>query len=241
MKLISLVLAALIGWQANARCIPENNIVIPELAPTGISHKLFDSVVSAFEAHYGPVVASKGYKLVINRLWSDSTVNSDTTVEGRNWVINAYGGLARYPGMSVLGYITVLCHELGHHLGGAPKYSGWGDGWASVEGEADYWATLRCMKNLGYSSGYIVNGSVRLARVLADLGGEPMPSPNTPDPSVVSRTYEDHPASQCRLDTMLNGLHCTARGALSDIDPRVNTCYDYSSRIGVRPRCWFRP
>jgi hypothetical protein len=41
----------------------------------------------------------------------------------------------------------VLCHEIGHHLGGAPKYS-WFNGWASNEGQSDYFASLKCMRKV---------------------------------------------------------------------------------------------
>jgi hypothetical protein len=37
---------------------------------------------------------------------------------------------------------------MGHHLGGAPKISGWlGDDWASNEGASDYYATLKCLRD----------------------------------------------------------------------------------------------
>ena len=42
-------------------------------------------------------------------------------------------------------YAMILCHELGHHLGGAPRFA---DSWASVEGEADYFATLKCWRTI---------------------------------------------------------------------------------------------
>lgn len=37
----------------------------------------------------------------------------------------------------------ILCHELGHFLGGLPRYSN--SSWASVEGQADYFATASCV------------------------------------------------------------------------------------------------
>jgi hypothetical protein len=53
----------------------------------------------------------------------------------------------------------VVCHEIGHHIGGAPKKGqssgeggGWWGGqvgglsWPSNEGQADYFATLKCLR-----------------------------------------------------------------------------------------------
>lgn len=220
-----------------------------DIAADAISHANFNKAIDKVYNHYAPIVKAKGYNLVFNRAWDDDTVNSDTDTEGRDWVINSYGGLARWPGMNTIAaYAFVACHELGHHMGGAPLFSDsgpWGGGGPAVEGEADYWAAKECMKAIGYSMSTIVAGGTSLADVLADLGGEPKPSKTKIDTSVVRRTYEDHPESQCRLDTYLNGAACPMRGVMSESNPRVNSCYGYPTKktyaIGDRPRCWFAP
>src|SRR5690606_7932026 len=65
--------------------------------------------------------------------------------QGESWMIHMHGGLARYPIMSPGGMLLVACHEVGHHLGGAPKK---GLRWASSEGQSDYYGTLRCVREL---------------------------------------------------------------------------------------------
>ncbi len=241
MKLL-LAILILVPGIAFGRCIPKNNYYIPEsVTSAGIGKPSYDRVLDQFEAHYRPVIKRKGFNLVVNRLWSDGTVNSDTTVQGRNFVINSYGGLARFQGMTATGYLLVACHELGHHLGGAPIYSGgaWPGGGAAVEGEADYWATLDCMKDMGYGPPALNHAAQTLSDILAVLGGEGKPSPGTPDQSTVDQTYEDHPQAQCRLDTYLAGEICPARGVMSNVDPRVHSCW--GGVTGSRPRCWFAP
>ena len=58
-----------------------------------------------------------------------------------------FGGLARHEAITKDGFATVVCHELGHHLGGAPKKSSWyGSSWASNEGQADYFGTMKCLR-----------------------------------------------------------------------------------------------
>src|SRR5258708_14701309 len=42
----------------------------------------------------------------------------------------------------------VVCHEMGHHLGGAPKYAGNPEAWSASEGGADYFSALKCVKNV---------------------------------------------------------------------------------------------
>jgi hypothetical protein len=219
----------------NDKKIPEHGPLGRAVAWSGLSHSYgitsaeFNAVLDRELAVYGPKLAAKGYQLVFNRLWSNPTVNSDTDVEGNQFVINSYGGLARASGMSANGYAVVACHELGHHLGGAPLFAGqqWPGGGPSVEGESDYFATKECMKVLGYSRDDIKLGAQSCAGVLASLGGDRQPSPNTPDQSVVGQTNPDHPMAQCRLDTYLAGNNCAAVGPFSNSDPHVNSCYYY--------------
>ncbi len=125
---------------------PKNNLWIPAGARTasGIDQDTFNAVIDKVENTYQPIVQAHGGNLEFNRLWDDGTVNSDTDVEGNNWIVNSYGGLARYQGMNYDGFAAIACHEIGHHLGGAPLFSG--QDWASVEGEADYFATLKCFR-----------------------------------------------------------------------------------------------
>ncbi len=233
----------------NAACFPDNTLYIPpssDLATEAITHKAFDRAINKVIARYEKYVNALGYNLVFQRLWSDGTVNSDTYVSGSDWIIRSYGGLARYPGMNtVQAYAAVACHELGHHMGGRPVYSGFGNRWASVEGESDYWALKECMREVGFSAGEAQAGALQLAKVLAALGREPIPDIKKIDTRVVRRTFEDHPPAQCRLDTMMNGLSCIIHGDMYQKNPKTNSCFDYPSpktyAIGSRPRCWFHP
>jgi hypothetical protein len=61
-----------------------------------------------------------------------------------------FGGLARHETITPDGLALVACHEIGHHLGGAPKKTDF-DGslaWAANEGQADYYGTSKCIKRL---------------------------------------------------------------------------------------------
>jgi hypothetical protein len=84
----------------------------------------------------------------VNRKWDDGTVNASAQRSGRTYVVNMFGGLARHPSITPDGFALVVCHEIGHHIGGAPKIGGfpWINRWASNEGQADYFATLKCLR-----------------------------------------------------------------------------------------------
>lgn len=136
-------------------CFPESDIRIPVFSnlrgeeTTGITEEEFNIVLDELEEVYGPVLEEMGKTFKISRRWTDSKVNASAQQSGDTWTINMYGGLARHKHATVDSFRAVACHELGHHLGGAPKKSGWfGSSWASNEGQSDYFATYKCLKKL---------------------------------------------------------------------------------------------
>lgn len=133
--------------------VPENDMKIPvgwssmSGEEEGLSEEEFNLVLDRIERIYSPVITQFGGKLRVNRKWTDPTVNASAQQFGPTWVLNMYGGLARHPDITVEGFALVACHELGHHIGGAPKIEGWmGTDWATNEGGADYFATLKCLR-----------------------------------------------------------------------------------------------
>lgn len=130
---------------------PENELEIEvgafSKAGAGIDEKTYNQVIDQIEAYYIPFVKSKGKRLKMNRLWKDKVVNATAYQSGGAWQIDAFGGLARYPIMTSDAFSAVMCHEMGHHLGGFPRKRGlFGDTWASNEGQADYFATMKCFR-----------------------------------------------------------------------------------------------
>lgn len=128
---------------------PENDLNIPvsQKSINGITEESFNQVIDEVVDVYRPIIESKGDKLVMNRLWNDGTVNASAQRFGNDVIVNMYGGLARHDLISKDGFAIVLCHELGHHLGGAPKIKRlFFNSWASNEGQSDYFATFKCFR-----------------------------------------------------------------------------------------------
>ena len=132
--------------------LPSNDMKYPVGKQTGLTveqyHEAIDKVLKA----YTPVAKQYGAKIVMQRKWESETVNAGTYREdqGKSWIINLYGGFARHPYITQDGYTLVVCHEIGHHIGGAPKkyYPERGLIWASTEGQSDYFATLKCLRKV---------------------------------------------------------------------------------------------
>ncbi len=260
--------------------LPPNDMKIPvghemyRLNADAITQASFDRLLNQMQQHFKPTVSQYGGNLVIEHLWSDATVNAFAKRQGNNYIVSIMGGLARHAEMTLDGLALVVCHEIGHHIGGAPKYSGAGNTWASTEGQSDYYANLKCLReyfasepNFDFENAPATvvqkcqnsfkesdDVAVCVRSSMAGLsgsslfwalkGGGPKPNFDAPDPSVVTTTYESHPAYQCRLDTYFAGSTCTADLAtpIGQSDYRTGTCdRSPAKEEGGRPRCWFAP
>lgn len=225
--------------------LPENDMEIPvgrvgigiERAG-GLTEQQYNSVLDKVYNVYASKVAQHGGQLVIEKAWSDGNVNAYAERRGNQFVVKMLGGLARHNVMTEDGLALVACHEIGHHIGGVPRYAG---RWASTEGQSDYFANLKCMRFVfsGDDNEAIVkqlnpsrfvvdkceeqfgNRDDQLlcmrsamagmvgSSLFASLSGGSAPRFETPDPNVVAQTYESHPHYQCRLDTYFQASLCS--------------------------------
>lgn len=220
--------------------MPENHLWISKTdkGTNGMTEERFNQIISRVEDVYRPIVEAMGKTFTVERNWDDGTVNAYADQSGNAWNVHMFGGLARHELVTDDGFALVVCHETGHHLGGAPKYNG--NEWASNEGQADYFGTLKCMRrvfggddNISIISKMKIDADAKtrcesvyksasesalcqriamagksLAMLLGDLGGNAKVAFNTPDKSVVRRTNDAHPRAQCRLDTYFQGGLC---------------------------------
>lgn len=193
---LSFAFAAHADYPKNSLWIPDTNI-----ATQSMNETKFQEAIDLVQKAYGPILKEKlGCTLEIKGDWDDGTVNAYASRDGDVCHVEMFGGFARYPGMTKSAFTDVICHEVGHHLGGEPKYGG---EWASCEGQADYWAQ-ECMDYVAPGKAHAAG--LVLGKTLAELSGEPEPSYSTPDQSKVQSTYCGHPTAQCRVDTYLAGI-----------------------------------
>jgi hypothetical protein len=241
-----------------------------------MTKEMFLAAIGRVSSTYEKIVAEKGGKLIMNNRWDDATVNASAQQSGKNWTVNMYGGLARHPLVTEDGFMMVVCHELGHHIGGAPRKLGMGSAWASNEGQADYFAGLKCMRrvlenddNVAVVSKMDIDAEAvtkcesiyksekeiaicerismagkSLAMLLGDLGGNSNVKFTTPDTKKVTKTNDNHPEAQCRLDTYFQGTLCD-KAISDDVDGKdalKGVCLKKDGyELGMRPLCWYKP
>jgi hypothetical protein len=172
-----------------------------------------ENSVNAFQA------AAKGElpkenALVIRLETLNPRVNAEIRKEGDELVIQVMGGMLQHKRMTPDVLTLLLCHELGHFLGGPPLKSR--AGWSSTEGQADYYSGMACAHRLGLDEMAFADAALALTQIYAEVTFSPPPRLDRCDESVVSRTNFGYPGVQCRLDTLMAGWWGRER-----------------------PRCWF--
>ena len=134
---------------ASESCIPENNLYLSHTSKSlNMTEMEFNKVIDGIEEIYAPIFEEEyKAKLKVVRKWTDGTVNAYAKQLGKTWEVHMFGGLARHKATTSDGFMAVVCHEIGHHIAGAPKKSSWyGVSWAANEGQSDYFATSKCLK-----------------------------------------------------------------------------------------------
>ncbi len=261
--------------------LPENDMWISADAKSAANSNLdeakFNEVIDSVVDVYAPIIRSLGGKLNVERNWSDGTVNAYAHRKNGMWNVAMFGGLARHNTITPDGFALVVCHEVGHHIGGAPKKASWFSTWASNEGQSDYFATSKCLRkvfrndnnkaivaalnvpqtviatcakqfNNADDQAICQRGAMAgmsTAKLFQALRKQPdAPKFDTPDAAVVSKTDDNHPQTQCRLDTYFAGAICDIDDN-TDVDQRdeeAGVCYRANGdSTGVRPLCWFAP
>lgn len=123
---------------------PNVSLVLPVGAETKNKTNFF-KIIKMVQKNYKPLFKSHDLDVVWDVNWESTVENAFAAPngEGGKRKLILHGGLYRHSQMTPDGYLFVLCHELGHIMGGAPQHA-----WIpelSAEGQADYYSTNTCL------------------------------------------------------------------------------------------------
>lgn len=119
------------------------------------------TLVNKIATHMTPLLEAQGYKMgQVLISWNDNQFQAGARIieETNEMEMMVTGAVARAEGITRDAIELVLCHEFGHVVGGAPKtgrkmkwehkegFAFYGHG--TYEGQADYFATLKCFRSL---------------------------------------------------------------------------------------------
>lgn len=118
------------------------------MSENSVTENDFKRLIQRVRKVYDPIFESRGYTVEYLLYWDvneGNAMTSESKDDKKAWFLFS-GGLLRSRYMTKDGFLFAACHEIGHHLGGFPKEKDLP--WCTVEGQADYFANLRCMKEI---------------------------------------------------------------------------------------------
>lgn len=232
------------------------------------NEELFKQFVYEIRDLYRPIIAEQPFELVFVPQWNKTAVDSYTILASKHMIfIN--GGIARAKYMTKDALALVVCHEIGHNLGGYPQkpFIG-GAPWSSAEGQADYYAASKCLKRYFdenyrevdngevvhsplaldrcrevYREGREFNTCLRIVKageaIIATLSAEYLGHTNQ---SIATPSTFVVDETNVQYPSMQCRLDTYFRGALCDFDYHGDEyCTDKDRPYGARPHCWFKP
>jgi hypothetical protein len=234
------IITLLFSFKAMASIIPENNLMIPKNIKANINETQFNELIDKVISPYKDIILEhyRANDFIVNRMWDNEKVNASASIKKNIYSLKIYGGLARYAPLTKDGFTLILCHEIGHLIGGAPTWKPFNI--SSSEGQADYFATLKCFRRINKDEKITINAKQvhplaiekcresfsdntdynlclrsalaqeSLNKTITKLADLKVePDLQTPDPYVrMFILFNGYPSPQCRLDTMLAGSLC---------------------------------
>ena len=90
-------------------------------------------------------LAQKPYPIVLNAEWESPFFGAGVSLYENNFRLMILGGTTRIAGLTPDAYAAIVCHELGHVIGGSPFQTIQFAEWSSAEGQSDFFAANICL------------------------------------------------------------------------------------------------
>ncbi|MGE3610238.1 MAG: hypothetical protein AB7I27_11665 [Bacteriovoracaceae bacterium] len=120
--------------------------ISPEMAPNSLVTKsYFQETPRVMAFLFNSELLAAKVVIDFRDHWESPYFGASVNFDGNHYQLNILGGLARIKEMTPDAYAAIVCHELGHILGGAPFQDIPDFEWASVEGQADYFSASVCL------------------------------------------------------------------------------------------------
>ncbi len=202
----------LVTTGSQAACLPDSG---PTSKKILMDVRDIENAALDFEASVRSLLPS-GINLIVRLEPNSPRTNAEISKSGNELSLVVWGGMLGHPEMDRGTFLLLLCHELGHALGGPPLKSR--NGWSSTEGQADYYSGGSCFHLFEPNEELFLYSALKLTSIYAHVTREVAPDLQRCDEVQVLRTNYGYPGVQCRLDTMIAGR-----------------------RNLPRPRCWYFP
>ena len=126
--------------------------VLPTAAklPNDTEKREIERALFAVHEAYSDIIRQRGGVLVFKTFFDSNEDRAFADRSGKKWRVVLHGGAFGGLPHSEFAYdhaAVVACHEVGHHIAGTAFYPRPFE-WATAEGQADYFATLKCLRKV---------------------------------------------------------------------------------------------
>jgi hypothetical protein len=206
-------------------CLPPEKILNKE-----INQQNFYTIPAMIIGLFSTELSDANYPLSLEAKWESPFFGAGVSLFENSFHLMILGGTTRIERMTVDAYAAVVCHEIGHIVGGEPRQTITGAEWSSSEGQADFFAATVCLPRYFKSQKIADN---QIAARIDKAGFEMMDAfkafdTNSSD-KTVSRTRAPLPAAKETLINKYPSLQC-----------RYENFRNASKGIKTRPACWYR-
>lgn len=194
----------------------------------GLDLQKMENVIQVFQSNYPEV------QFILSAQSTETNAQAIQFFGSKAILIN--GGFLQMENITTDDFGLIICHELGHHYGGAPYFppSEGNSIWASGEGVADFWATRTCFPKVidrlpavdvqrdDETAHFCISNAIQIplntcwrtiqsslfiSRLHSAFNHEKtVPQLSTPEIRQVDTTNVSYPSPQCRLDTFITGV-----------------------------------
>ena len=128
--------------------------ITPEMAPNAdIQQSDFYLIPVKIISLFQKELSALKYPLALDARWDSPYFGAGVSLYNNQFSLMILGGSTRIQGFTKEAYAALVCHELGHMIGGAPFQTIPGAEWSSSEGQSDFFAASVCLpryfKSLG--------------------------------------------------------------------------------------------
>lgn len=204
--------------------------ITPEMAKDS-AIQIFDfyTIPSKILALFSPELEKIGIPVLLDAQWESPYFGAGVSLYKDQFRVMILGGSTRVDDMTLDAYAALVCHELGHILGGSPLQTITGAEWSSAEGQSDYFAASECLPRYFSSTGASPNNI--LTRV-EKAGFEMLWAFRNFDAN--ARTELDRKIVRYQKETY------STTYTLINSYPSLQCRYENFRNPTKRPACWYR-
>lgn len=197
--------------------------ITPEMNPhSKVSAAQFTNLPLTIFSLFSKELTKTGYPLILDAQWESPYFGGGVIFYEGQFKIMLLGGTVRTQQMTLEAYAAIVCHELGHIIGGSPLQTITGAEWSSSEGQSDFFAASVCLPRYFKAMGVATD---KILESVEKAGFEMVTALNIFDPSIVIKRFAKD--ESVATETLINNY------------PSYQCRYENFRNPTTRPACWF--